>query len=192
MMGKELEVKVLHIDPEKMEQKLIAVGAKKVKEEEQENIVFDTRDIFEKKKTEGYLRIRETINLQNGEKNFSLTLKKRKFSKRLRNNIEIETHISDKEAMVEILGELGFEIVHRGKKHRTSYLYEDLLFEIDIWDKDTYPEPYMEIEVKKEEDLNRAISLLNLNQNDITNKSLGILRSKYYILDDKETKKEGL
>jgi len=187
-MGKELEVKVLNINVSEMEKKLISVGAKLVKKERQENIIFDTRNIFSKQGIEGYMRIRETNNLLHEGKSYALTLKKRKYSKNLRKNIEIETQIENKDTLIEIFHELGIDIVHRGHKLRTSYAYENLLFELDIWDKETYPEPYMEIEMEKESDLEKAIKLLDLNREDITNKSLGILRNKYFLKDSVESK----
>lgn len=184
-MAHELEVKVLNIEPKEMEKRLISVGAVKVKEERQENIIFDTRRHLEKRGIEGYLRIRKTTDLKSGKVSTAVTLKKRKFSKNLRENIEVESIIQDGEALLSIFEALGLNVVHKGYKLRTSYAYEDLLFEIDIWDKDTYPEPYMEIELKREEDLQKAIQLLQLEEKDITNKSLGILRRKYFLLDDK-------
>ena len=187
-MGKELEVKVLNINVNEMEKKLISVGAKLVKKERQENIIFDTRNIFSKQGIEGYMRIRETNNLLHEGKSYALTLKKRKYSKNLRKNIEIETQIENKDTLIEIFHELGIDIVHRGHKLRTSYAYENLLFELDIWDKETYPEPYMEIEMEKESDLEKAIKLRDLNREDITNKSLGILRNKYFLKDSVESK----
>jgi hypothetical protein len=46
----------------------------------------------------------------------------------------------------------------------------------------------MEIEMEKESDLEKAIKLLDLNREDITNKSLGILRNKYFLKDSVESK----
>ena len=59
-----------------------------------------------------------------------------------------------------ILKDLKYEIIEEGYKERKSYKYNNIRFDLDKWDKDTYPFPYMEIEVEKEDDLEIAIKLL--------------------------------
>ena len=175
-MGKELEVKVLNIDKEDIINKLESIGAKKVKNEYQINTIFDNenRDIF--KNHNGYLRIRETRNLDNNERQFIFTLKKTVSKDGVRENIEHDTIVDNDEALINILSHLDLSIKHKGTKERISYEYENILFEIDTWDKETYPNPYLEIEVKDKGDLERAIKLLELNENNVTTKSLKQLR----------------
>lgn len=80
--------------------------------------------------------------------------------------------------MVLILKDLKYEIIEEGYKERKSYLYEKIRFDLDKWDKETYPFPYMEIEVEKEDDLEKAISLLNIDKNNITTKSIMELKEE--------------
>ena len=55
-------------------------------------------------------------------------------------------------------------------------MYENILFEIDTWDEQTYTKPYLEIEVTSDEELEKAIAMLNLDRNQITTKPIDELR----------------
>ncbi len=169
---KEIEVKVLNIDKDEIEKKLIAVGAKLIKDEEQVNIRFDAEDRFLKNIYHGYLRIRITKNNITGEVVNTLTLKKNIARNEFRVNEEIETQISNVEETIKILEGLKYYKKKPGKKHRKSYIHEGILFEIDEWDKDIYPIPYLEIEVVNKSDLERAIEILNIDRKNITAKSI--------------------
>lgn len=171
-MAKEIEVKVLNIKLEEMERKLIKLGAKLVSKEYQINTIFDSKDNYIENNLNSYLRIRETKYLLTYETKINLTLKKNIDKVGSRKNIEITTGIDDKEAMINILKDLRYEIVEEGFKKRTSYIYENIRFDLDIWDDNTYPYPYMEIEVEKEEDLEKAINLLKINRENVSTKSI--------------------
>ncbi|SHI95058.1 adenylate cyclase, class 2 [Dethiosulfatibacter aminovorans DSM 17477] len=173
---KEIEVKVLNIDPEEIERKLAELGAKKIKNEHQVNLIFDTPGYRLHNDYRGYARIRIKRNLDDDAEKILLTVKKNVSSDGARQNIEHEVEIDSSEEMEKILGDLGYELKHRGEKHRISYSYDDILFEIDTWDKYTYPEPYLELEVKVEKDIERAAELLELNRENITSKSIQQLR----------------
>ena len=173
---REREVKVLNIDKDEIEKKLIDVGAILLKDEEQTNIRFDTELDFLKKQYNGYLRIRITKNLLNGDTKNTLTFKKSVSRGKLRVNEETETEISNSEETIKILQFLGYNKKRPGYKHRRSYSYENITYEIDTWDKETYSKPYLEIEMSSEEELEKAIELLNLDRNQITTKSIDELR----------------
>ncbi|MBS4539257.1 class IV adenylate cyclase [Clostridium sp. D2Q-11] len=177
-MCNELEVKVLGINKEQMEEKLSKIGAIKVKNEHQKNTIVDTKDNMIEKKHNGYLRVRETTDNVNYNKSIKVTLKKILSEDSYRKNKEIESSIDNPEAILEIFNTLGLETKYIGYKERISYKYNDILFEIDTWDKDTYPETYMEIEIQKSEDLDRAIELLDLDRKYITTKSISELRKE--------------
>ncbi|KUK73435.1 MAG: Putative adenylate cyclase [Clostridiales bacterium 38_11] len=177
-MINEIEIKILNIDPEEMERKLITLGAFKVKDEKQINMIFDTHDFYLDKSSNGYARIRVTEDMLNDRQQKTFTLKKNITTDGIRKNIEHNMELTDDENMLQILFGLGYELKHTGKKHRTSYEFEDILFEIDIWDNDTYPYPYMEIEVKREEDINRAIEMLEIDKGNVTTKSIQQLRKE--------------
>lgn len=173
---REREVKVLNIDKEEIEKKLIDLGAVLVKDEDQINYRFDTDDYFLKKKYMGYLRIRITKNNLSGETKSTMTFKRSIKRDSLRVNEEIDTDISDWESASQIIELLGYKQKRPGYKHRRSYMYENILFEIDTWDEKTYSKPYLEIEVASEEDLEKAIRLLNLDRSQITTKAIDELR----------------
>lgn len=177
-MGKEIEVKVLNVDLNKIEQKLKEIGAKLVANEYQVNTIFDSEDKYIQNKLNSYLRIRETKNLIDNTTNINFTLKKSIDNRGTRKNIEITTSIDNKEALISILKDLRYNIVQEGYKERKSYVYDGIRFDLDRWDKDTYPYPYMEIEVKEEEDIERAINLLNIDRANISTKSITELRAE--------------
>ncbi len=168
----EIEVKVLNIDKEEIQKKLVKIGATLIKDEEQNNIRFDTEDKYLKNKYKGYLRVRTTKNNLTGETINTLTLKRNISRDEFRVNEEIETQIHDVDEAIKILEALRYYPKTPGKKRRISYIYDGILFEIDEWDKDIYPRPYLEIEVIKENDLERAIELLNIDRKNITAKSI--------------------
>jgi adenylate cyclase, class 2 len=87
-----------------------------------------------------------------------LTLKKNISTKDLRDNIEYTTEIEDRESMLKILNELGFDF--------------------DTWDEKTYPYPYMEIEVDSRKKLNEITSLLEIPQENVSFKSIVELRKE--------------
>ena len=173
---REKEIKVLNIDKEAIERKLINVGAVLVKDENQINYRFDTEEGFLKKTYNGYLRIRIIENLLTGKTKNVMTFKKSINRDTLRVNEETETEISDWENTAKILKILGYKQKKPGLKHRRSYVYDNIFFEIDTWDESTYSKPYLEIEMSSEEDLEKAIVLLNLDRTQITTKSIDELR----------------
>lgn len=171
-MAKEIEVKVLNIDLEEMEKKLLELKAHLISQEYQKNLIFDSRDSFIEMDLNSYLRIREVKNFLTDETNIKLTLKQNISTEGLRQNIETTTEIDDKESMIYILEKLGYDIKEEGTKFRKSYLYENIRFDLDKWDEKTYPYPYMEIEVENQKDLEKAISLLNIDRSNISTKSI--------------------
>lgn len=169
---REREVKVLNIDKEEIEKKLIALGATLKKDEDQVNYRFDTEEGFLKETYNGYLRIRITTDNLTGEIRKTMTFKRSIHRNSLRVNEETETEISNWEATAKIIETLGYKRKRPGYKHRRSFVYDNILFEIDTWDQETYPKPYLEIEVSTEEELEKAIRLLDLDRNQITSKPI--------------------
>ena len=68
------------------------------------------------------------------------------------------------------------ELEYSGEKERISYRYKNQRFDIDIWDKDTYPEPYMEIEFSNQSKIDEIIDDLGIDRKNVTNKSITELR----------------
>lgn len=181
-MDRELEVKVLNIDVEEVESNLISIGAKLISRENQKNFLIDSNDKSIESDKNSYLRIRETIDLNTGNIKNTLTLKQNVSKDIVRKNIEISTDIEDRESLLSILDILGYHVINEGFKDRISYEYEGIRFDIDTWDEKTYPYPYMEIEVKDEDDLDRAITILNIDSKNISTKSIVELRKDLGII----------
>lgn len=173
---KELEVKVLNIDVLKMEEKLKSLGAKLIAKEVQVNTLIDSKDNYIESNLSSYMRIRETKSLLTGDTKLTLTMKKNISKDGIRENLEISTDISDKEAMLEILKSLGYIVKEEGTKERISYQLNGVRFDIDKWDERTYPYPYMEIEVGDEDQLQAIIDMLNIPNENISTKSIVELR----------------
>ncbi len=175
----EKEVKVLNVDLKEMEKKLLNIGAKLISDEKQINIIFDSKNKHIEKNLDGYLRIRETKD--NETKKITMTYKKSLGVEKTRSNLEINVTLNsldEKNNMIKILSELGYHISSIGYKDRKSYLYRDLRFDLDKWDKKTYPHPYMEIEFDKEEDLENIVDVLKLDKKNITTESILQLQKK--------------
>lgn len=177
-MAKEIEVKILNVDLDEMEKRLVDIGAKLISKEYQINIIFDSRDNYIENNLNSYLRIRETKNLLTDEVKVNLTLKKNISKDGARENLEVTTEIDDKQSMIYILKDLKYEVIEEGYKNRISYIYENIRFDLDKWDKNTYPYPYMEIEVEKKEDLEKASNLLNIDKDNISTKSIMELKEE--------------
>lgn len=171
-MEKELEVKVLDIDFDMVEKKIKHLGGKLIADERQENILIDSKEKPIKNRLDGYLRIRETEDLISGKKTSVFTLKKQVKNENLRENIELSTEVGDKENLILILKNLGFDNIDIGYKDRKSYKLKGARIDMDTWDKDTYPYPYMEIEVGDEEELQGIIEILELPRDKVSNKSI--------------------
>lgn len=177
-MAKEIEVKILNVDLDEMEKRLVDIGAKLISKEYQINIIFDSKDNYIENNLNSYLRIRETKNLLTDEVKVNLTLKKNISKDGARENLEVTTEIDDKQSMIYILKDLKYEVIEEGYKNRISYIYENIRFDLDKWDKSTYPYPYMEIEVEKKEDLEKAENLLNIDKDNISTKSIMELKEE--------------
>ena len=169
---RELEVKILNMDLKELELKIIALGARLISKEVQVNTLIDSKDNFIENELDSYMRIRETRFTLKDKLKLTLTMKKNINRDGIRENIEINTDISDKEAMLKILDSLGYKVISEGEKERTSYELGDVRFDLDTWDKDTYPHPYMEIEVKDEDELEDVIKLLEIPRENISLKSI--------------------
>ncbi|HOK63123.1 MAG TPA: class IV adenylate cyclase [Soehngenia sp.] len=177
-MQKELEVKILNVDIDEVERKLIDLGGKLISVEEQENILIDSSKNPIKHSIDAYLRIRETKDILNSTADLTLTLKKNIKNNDLRENIELNVKIDSKETMLDLLKELGFDKIEIGHKKRKVYDFKNSQIFFDIWDKETYPYPYIEIEVQEENKLYEVLELLGIEKDKISLKSIVELQNE--------------
>ncbi|XTI73989.1 class IV adenylate cyclase [Parvimonas sp. G1425] len=151
-MKKELEVKILNIDVEEIKTKLKNLGAKFLKSENQENIRL-TSSKLDCIPNGSFLRIRKLLDRDGKEINSELTYKEHKENEILKEFNEYNVSLENSEEMLKILNFLGYDKLDIERKFRTSYKLRNAHIDIDIWDKEVYPYPYMEIEVSNYDDL---------------------------------------
>ena len=167
----ELETRIIDIDVDAIRSQLISIGAKKVKDENQINDIYDFED-GRLLKAKGYARIRTTIDKLSGKETYYMTTKKMLSQGTFKVMEENETIVSDKEMARGIYLSLGL-IKHKCiKKSRESYSIKNSLVEIDINDKSFCPFPYIEIETSDEETLKEIVELLGYKLSDTTSKTI--------------------
>lgn len=170
-MEQELEVKILNTDIEKIKERAILLGAKRIGHEKQINTVISSSS-YDLIGEDSYLRIRQLEELdQNISKN-QLTFKKKIQNDTVRENYEYTIEFDNVEMMKEILRNLQLDQMAVGYKERISYEFKGARLDFDYWDKETYPYPYMEIEVKKQEDLKEILRALEISEENLSTKSI--------------------
>jgi adenylate cyclase class 2 len=157
---KEIEVKILEIDKSSTEERLISLGAKKVFDDEIHAFYYDFPD--------NSLRQHGcSLRLRKEGKKSVLTLKKNIESTEAKIREEIETEISDFNAMQCLIETLGLKAWIEMKKHRTSYEFRGVHFEIDAYhDKYNYIPQFMEIEGHDIETVYTYAELLGFTRDD--------------------------
>lgn len=168
---KEIEVKILDIDPEKEAAKLVALGAKKDFEGPIIAHYLDTAS-DELWARGDVLRVRRRGDI------IELTLKK-KISGRsdIKMREEYEVQVSDFEAIKAIFAQLGFTLrSFKEDKYRISYKLDDTHVEIET--VDGVP-PYIEIEAPSTDRLEQVVRQLGYGMKDTVPWTAGEVR-KYY------------
>lgn len=168
-MEKELEVKILGIELEEFEQKLIEKGAVVQRFEKQVNLLFNPPALYG---SDSYLRIRSTKNLDTGEERSVVTLKVHEQAELVRANTEFTTGVEDADRLAVILEKSGLGKPVRAEKIRKSYLFRGAVIDLDRWEEAVYPEPYAEIEVSSEEKLEDILQLLAIDPAQVSTKSI--------------------
>ncbi|HEY4543620.1 MAG TPA: class IV adenylate cyclase [Tissierellaceae bacterium] len=175
---REQEVKILNVDIDLVESKLVKLGARKIAEEKQTNTLIDSTKNPIKSFLDGYLRIRETKDLIMDRENTVITLKKSISNEQIRDNLEMTVEIDNKDMMIKILNELGFDSIDVGFKLRKSYSFKNTRIDLDTWDDNTYPYPYMEVEFKDINDLYTVLKELDIDKGKVSTKSIKELKDE--------------
>ncbi len=163
---REKEVKILGIDVEDMKKQILENGGIFIEEEYQKNTVVDSSQ-FNLIPEKSYLRIRTAVSGHNNIVH-TLTYKRNIPNTEVRENQETTVYIDNPDAMITLLKKIGFDQFTTGEKKRIRYQLANGILEIDQWDEQTYPYPYMEIEVKSEEDLKHILEVLKIDSNQIS------------------------
>ena len=174
-MSHEIETKVLDIDSDAIQKKLVSLGAKKT---QSTRLVVDWYRL--KGVVEGedpwFLRIRSYSDGRH-----EVTWKaKSDILGTARKHKEINFLIEDHKNLADLFEEIGLERYAHQEKDRLSFALKDWSFDID-----QYPRmpAYLEIEGNSEEHVNEAVQLLGLKDHDTWAKGERILIQDTYKLD---------
>jgi len=128
---KEIEVKILEIDKDKVIRKLEELGAEKEFDGKIEGHHFDFEDrkLTKEKKM---VRLRKQCDIVQGDTVF-LTFKQKISKKIAKQSIEHEVEVKDFEAMKKILSGIGLGGYSQASKHRISYALDNVHFDIDTY-----------------------------------------------------------
>ncbi len=152
----EFEAHFLNIDPDKIEKRLLDLGATFVGEFDLKETIFDTYERTWNKKQQ-FIRIRTK-----GKKS-EMTYKEEIKADHMGGRLEIETDIEDPEKMKLILEKLGVKPVRIQEKKRKTYKRDDVIYDIDWWPQTP---PYLEVESDSEEKVHKASEELGLSWED--------------------------
>ncbi|HSX39385.1 MAG TPA: class IV adenylate cyclase [Candidatus Saccharimonadales bacterium] len=155
----EFEVKFLKINVAEIESKLTALGAKKEFDKIYKRKTFDHPDMS-LNKMGAYLRLRDE-----GDK-VTMAYKRRLGMKEGKNDAgleEIEITVSDFEKTAQIILKTGLVEKFYEENRRIRYILGDSTFDIDFW---PLLDPFLEIEGKSWDEVEKGIALLGLNSAD--------------------------
>ncbi|MFO8015730.1 MAG: class IV adenylate cyclase [Candidatus Woesearchaeota archaeon] len=153
-MATEHETKVLDIDREEVEKKIISLGAEKEPEVFMRRWVFDLNP-------EGH----EWLRLRDNGHNVTIAYK-RKDGMGVSETEEIETAVEDFEKAYEILSRLHFKAMYYRESRRQMFRLDDIEFTIDTWPG---IKPLLEIEAGSGERVNEGLRMLGLEGKDCGN-----------------------
>lgn len=138
----ETEIKILEIDREKVEEKLLSLGARKTFDDKIHAVYYnDNRN--EIQRNQGTLRLRKE-----GSRSV-FTFKTRVENRDAKVREEKEVSVSDFDTMKSILESIGFSPWLEMTKHRTTYEVAGVHFEFDKYlDEYGYIPEFLEIEAR--------------------------------------------
>lgn len=156
----ETEVKILGIDREKIEDRLISLGARKVFDDEIHAIYYDSADHALRKK-------KDTLRLRREGPIAVLTFKRHIHDDRAKVREEKEVQVSDFGEMISILSSLGYSSWLEMRKHRTTYELNGVHFELDRYHGEYgYIPEFLEIEGSDIEVIHHYAGLLGYRGED--------------------------
>ncbi|MBA4336382.1 hypothetical protein C0416_01225 [bacterium] len=174
---KEIEVKILEIDPAAIEKSLLKLGAEKKFSGLVKVRYFDKNGEIKKKKD--VLRVRQ-FGADKGDQPEKVEVCY-KTNKHTENGYKVcdEYHLAGHnfDESIGFFEHLGFEITCSYEKKRTVFKYKNLEIVID-----EYPQisPFMEIEGEDTESIEQLIKDLGVDEKERSSKSIGgLLKEKY-------------
>lgn len=168
---KEIELKILEINKDKVEAKLLELGAKKIFEGKVEAHYFSNNKLKEKG---SFLRLRKI-----GDK-VELTFKTKSTRKEVTQRDEYETYISSFDKAQTIIEHLGLKKSLIIKKDRISYKLNETRFELDKYHEENEDIPwFLEIESKDIKTIYSYVDKLNLPRENCLAEGFKGLRKHY-------------
>ena len=153
MVQHEVEVKVLEVDVGALQKKLLDLGAKKIFDDIMRVQSFLPRDAD----AIDYVRVR-----QEGP-DCMLSVKKHIGSDTVKCTDEFSVRVADFDKACLLLEKLGFDDKRSYHKHRLSLLYDGIRFEFDTFmDEYAFVPPFLEIEASSEQEVHRALDIVEL------------------------------
>ena len=164
----EFEAKILDIDVEKIRDKLIFLGAKKLFDNKMRRYVYD----IEGKKGKEWIRLRDE-----GHK-ITLTFKRIEDEEKIEGTKEIEIDVSDFDNTHKLIEAIGFKHKAYQENRRIRYILDGVVVEIDFWPK--IP-PYLEVEGKSKEEVENTLKKLGFDSSKATSVNTDTVYKKYGI-----------
>jgi len=163
----EYEVKILDIDVDNIEKKLLDLWAKFLGEKFQKRYVYDFNPINPNK----WIRLRQKWD------KVELTVKEI-LDDSITWTREIETTVGDFETTNLLLNELWYKAKAYQENKRRSYILDWVEIEIDFW---PLIPVYMEIEGKNEKEVEQIVKKLGYSMSDTTSINTTKVYDKYWI-----------
>ncbi|OVE75124.1 hypothetical protein BVX95_00075 [archaeon D22] len=164
-MSREYETKILDVDVELVEKRLLELGARF------EGELFFRRYVFDIEKNEEWVRLRTD------GKRTTITYKKRENTS-IGGTIEHEIVVDDFEKSYEILSRLDFKNVYYQENKRRVFVLDGIEFSFDFWPK--IP-ALLEVEGKNKEDVEKGLQLIGFEGKDIGDVSFVKVYERYGI-----------
>ena len=179
---KETEVKILEVDRRKIEDTLTKLHAKKIFDGDLQTIFLDFKD--NRITNQGNL-----LRLRTKSEKAELTFKKVKHNQQVKVAQEYSVEVSDQQAMIQILENIGLSVTGKMEKHRLSYKLENAQFDIDQYcgDYSFIPE-FLEIEAENISQIHKYAEALGFKPKDCLPWSTEELIQHYNALNEKSEK----
>ena len=157
---KELEVKILEVERDRIEKILVNLGANKVFDGEIETLIFDFKD-------GAIARAKNVLRLRREKNKAELTYKQVLSNQEVKVAEEYTVGVSDVECMKKILGFLGLSVVEKMQKHRVSYALDRLHIDIDQYTGGySYIPELLEIEAENIDLIHKYAEILGFKADD--------------------------
>ncbi|MBT3297709.1 class IV adenylate cyclase [archaeon] len=156
----EVEVKILEIDPKKVQDKLYALGAEKIFDGEVSGFIYDFPDGKLNKK-------KQVLRLRKEGDRAMLAFKHKLSVENVKVSDEFEVEVDNFEITQKIIDSLGLIERKKISKHRVSFLLNNVRFEIDKFLGELeYVPAFLEIEAEDAEIIYQYAEMLGFSRAD--------------------------